>query len=197
MFPAVQRLDHHVVSAFDDDKVFPAVPHDGGHQLTVGVKGQFPDPGVEFFQFFPAPAVFFRGRRTIEVSVGSPMWVSLPSSMLTVPLQQRVPYWSSLTPPLRQGVHLFRGVFAVHPDLHDRHPVLGEGAGLIRADNRGTAQRLDRRQPRIIAFFLTIRWTPRERTMGDNRRQPFRMAETASETEVIKMSSGGMSLNSR
>ena len=46
----------------------------------------------------------------------------------------------------------------------------------------------------IMAFFFTIRWTPMERTMVTIAGSPSGIAETASETAVIKISMAGIPL---
>ena len=134
----------------------------------------------------------------IAVSVGSPICCSLPSSpKVTEPSQHRAPYCSSFraawlfwedtassagSPSTQTLVRVIR--FWV------RVPVLSEQITEA-LPNVSTAGRR-----RMRAFFFTIRWTPMASTMVTIAGRPSGMADTARETEVIKISSTGMPLNS-
>jgi len=62
-------------------------------------------------------------------------------------------------------------VFSAHPA--DRHLVGGESAGLVGADDRCAAERLDRRQTAHDRVLLRHTTSTERQTRGDDGRQTF------------------------
>ena len=118
----------YVGGAFDiDPKATPPPGMDGGHELSLGIKGKFGHPGKGLVQ------------------------VGLPKSLLGGGFHQGdlggIPYGTAfpqgrVTAEGRGGEELPAVGPRRGPGLADRHSVLGEGACLIRADHPGAAQGL-------------------------------------------------------
>ena len=118
-------LQHHVGSALGELDAAAGSLVDGGHHLPAGVKGCLPDPGHLRLQL-----------RLGQAALGAPCH------------QRRLGRLAVDIAALGQsGVrtqgHGGGGAVAVAAVIvHHGHFVLGQGAGLIRADDLGTAQRL-------------------------------------------------------
>ena len=67
-----------------------------------------------------------------------------------------------------------QAVFPLYPELYQGHAVLGEGAGLIRADDRGAAQGLHRGQAADQGVFLGHALHPNSQHNGDDGGQALR-----------------------
>ena len=104
---------------------------DGGHELPAGVKGELPLPGPLLVQLVPVQPLPGGGH-----DEGPLCGVPLGGGRARPPLQPRVvaqgPSQQRISPPSSGG----------DPHLLHRHPVLGEGPGLVGADHTGAPQGL-------------------------------------------------------
>ena len=136
---------------------------------------------------------FLWAASTMAVSVGSPMCRSSVSENTTEPSQQSVPsdrrrrIFSVFCPDMLSvssipSAHAFTRVMRFWVSV----PVLSEHMTEA-LPKVSTAGRL-----RMMAFFLTRRCTPMDRTMVTMAGRPSGIAETASETAVMKISIAGM-----
>ena len=125
--------------------------------------------------------------KTIAVSVGSPICVAVPSgAKVTVPSQQSAAVRTSVraaaspesTAPAAPSRYAFCSVMRFCVSV----PVLSEQI----TEALPSVSTAGRR--RMIAFFFTMRCTPIESTMVTIAGRPSGIAETASETAVIKIS---------
>ncbi len=125
----------------------------------------------------------------MEVSVGSPIWRSLPSSNSTVPSQHSAAYCKSflitaelLSPISSKTEAPSAKAFTRVIWFWVKVPVLSEQIteALPRVSTAGNLL--------IIAFFFTIRCTPMARTIVTIAGRPSGIAETASATAIMKIS---------
>ena len=113
----------------------------GGHHLAVGVERLLADARHPGFKPFPAHA---ERRAHVEQrelgGVAHPRAVRGGGVVAEHKAGDELPV-SAVVEPAYAAQH------TVQPNLGDGHAVLGEGAGLVRADDADRAERLDRRQP--------------------------------------------------
>ena len=130
---------HDVERALDDGDEPAVHAVNRGHQLAVGVEGDFAQAGILAVQLVLGHAVFVAAS-TMAVSVGSPMCFSSAPWNTTEPSQQRRAVHEQ--PPDFLGVLRADGLGApalVQIRLHQRHAVLRERARFVRADHGSAA----------------------------------------------------------
>ena len=135
-----------VERALDDDDQ-PAVDAvDGGHPLAVGVERQLGHARTEAVELVLGNAAAVRGEHD-----GGFGRVADVLHLVALKGDRAVTAERGKAQQAAQGVgavvgHLLRLGRAVRVRADERHSVLRKGAGFVRADDRGAAQRLDRRQ---------------------------------------------------
>ncbi len=127
----------------------------------------------------------------MAVSVGSPICFSSPSMTSTVPFEASVPRRSNDLIPREASSDISSGfpfiqAFMTVILFWVRVPVLSEQItdALPSVSTAGSC--------RMMAFFSTMRWTPRANTTVTMAGNPSGMAATANETAVMKISRIGI-----
>ena len=164
---------HHIKCPLDDDDVFTVNAVDGGHQLTVGIKGDFRKSRRLLVQLILGHSVFMR--REDDGSFGG---VTNVLFFCAIEDHGTVTAEGGIGEELFDlfGIvcaDVFGSIFTVRISLGQCHAVLGEGAGLVRADDGRTAESFHGRQTADERIFLDHTLYTDGKYDGNDGRQTF------------------------